>query len=105
MMTIEHSLEKSRLRRTEGIMMMTKTLNPARKARRIFLLSLLAGCLLSIRALAQAVAAAPVQPPPGELRDAQHDFDFNIGPWNAHIPLLLHPLHASNASADPNRTL
>jgi hypothetical protein len=86
-------------------MMMKKTLNPARKARRIFLSSLLVGCLLSMSALAQAVAAAPVQPPSGELRDGQHDFDFNIGIWKTHIRILLHPLTSSNDWVEVNNTV
>jgi hypothetical protein len=86
-------------------MMMKKMLNSARKARRIVLSSLLAGCLLSMSALAQGVAAAPVQPPPAELRDGQHDFDFNIGTWTIHTRLLVHPLTGSNAWVDLNGTV
>jgi hypothetical protein len=86
-------------------MMMKRTLNPARRARRIFLSGLLVGCLLPMSALAQAVAAAPVQPPSGESRDGQHDFDFNIGTWQIHTRLLLHPLMGSNDWVDLNGTV
>jgi hypothetical protein len=86
-------------------MVMKKTLNPARNIRRIFLSSLLVGCLLSISALAQAVTAAPEQPSSSELRDGQHDFDFNLGTWKTHIRRLLHPLTGSNDWVDLNGTV
>jgi hypothetical protein len=81
---------------------MRKTPNLARNIKRLFLFSLLVGCLFSIRALAQAVAAAPAQPPSGELRDGQHDFDFNIGTWKTHTRILLHPLTGSNDWVEVN---
>jgi hypothetical protein len=84
---------------------MKKTLNPARNIRSIFLSSLLVGCLLSISAPAQAVAAAPEQPSSSTLRDGQHDFDFNIGTWKTHIRRLLHPLTGSNDWVDLNGTV
>jgi hypothetical protein len=84
---------------------MKKTLNPARKARRILFSILLVGHLLSISALAQAVAAKPEQPSSTELRDGQHDFDFNIGTWKTHIRRLLHPLKGSNDWVDLNGTV
>lgn len=29
-------------------------------------------------------------------RDGQHDFDFEVGSWRAHLKRRLHPLHGSN---------
>jgi hypothetical protein len=37
---------------------------------------------------------ATLQPTPTE-RDAQHDFDFEIGTWKTHLSRLLHPLTGS----------
>lgn len=70
-------------------MVLKNTLNPAQKARRILLSSLLVGCLLSPDTPAHAVSRAPVPPQSSKLRDGQHDFDFNIGTWkNPHSPSL-----------------
>ena len=104
-MTTEYGLEKTRLRQTEGSWFMWKTLNRAWNVKRLFLSSLLVGCVLSMSALAQAVAAAPAQPPAGELRDGQHDLDFNIGTWKIHSRQLLHPLTGSNDWVDLNATV
>ena len=104
-MTAEYSFEKLRVRRTEGSWFMRKTLNVARSVKRFFVSSLLVGSLLPMSALAQAVAAAPVQPPSGELRDGQHDFDFNIGTWKTHTRILLHPLTGSNDWVEVNNTV
>ena len=86
-------------------MIMKKTLNPALSVREIFLSSLLVVCLLSIGALTQPVAAAHERPSSSELRDGQHDFDFNIGTWKTHIRRLLHPLTGSNDWVDLNGTV
>ena len=34
--------------------------------------------------------------PPGERRDGQHDFDFEIGVWKTQLKRLVHPLSGSN---------
>jgi hypothetical protein len=34
-------------------------------------------------------------PPPSNLRDGQHDFDFDFGTWKVHIRRLVHPLTGS----------
>jgi hypothetical protein len=82
-----------------------KALSPVRKIRRISPTSLLVGCLLSMNALVQVVAATPEQPASSELRDGQHDFDFNIGTWKTHIRRLLHPLTGSSDWVDLNGTV
>ena len=35
------------------------------------------------------------QAPRPQLRDGEHDFDFEIGTWNTHLRRLLHPLTGS----------
>jgi hypothetical protein len=40
-----------------------------------------------------------------QLRDGQHDFDFNIGNWHTHIKRLLHPLSGSNDWVELNGTV
>ena len=104
-MIAECGFEKLRVRRMEGSRFMRKTVNVARSVKRFFVSSLLVGSLLSMSALAQAVAAAPVQPPSGELRDGQHDFDLNIGTWKTHTRILLHPLTGSNDWVEVNNTV
>ena len=84
---------------------MKKRPNRVWSVRRILLSSLLFGCLHSISAFAQGAAAAPVQSSSSELRDGQHDFDFNIGTWKTHIRRLLHPLTGSNDWVELNGTV
>lgn len=50
---------------------------------------LVSGCLL----VALAANAAP--PQRAGQRDAQHDFDWDIGHWKVHMRRLLHPLSGS----------
>jgi hypothetical protein len=49
-----------------------------------------AGVLFSILLLATSPALAQRQ-----VRDGQHDFDFEIGSWKTHLKRLLHPLSGS----------
>src|SRR5260221_1723059 len=84
---------------------MKNTLNLTQEARGILLSSLLVGWLILVGALAQPAAAAQEPPPSGELRDGQHDFDFNIGTWKTHIRRLLHPLSGSNDWVELNGTV
>ena len=40
-----------------------------------------------------------------ELRDGQHDFDFEIGSWKLHLKRLLHPLTGSTTWVEFNGTV
>lgn len=59
---------------------------------------LVSSCLL----LALAAGAAPPQGVP--QRDAQHDFDWDIGSWRVHARRLLQPLAGSTAWAEYDGT-
>ena len=52
--------------------------------------------LLPTRASAQAATSAA----PSPRRDGQHDFDFELGSWKAHVRRLLRPLTGSDAWVD-----
>jgi hypothetical protein len=56
---------------------------------------ILASCSTSL--LAQT-STAPSKGPLQEItaHDSQHDFDFEIGAWNAHLKRMLHPLSGSD---------
>jgi hypothetical protein len=46
----------------------------------------------------------PAQPPK-EIRDGQHDFDFNFGTWKSHIKRILDPLSGATKSIELNGTV
>jgi len=63
-------------------------------------------CLLSAL-MAVASAAASAAAAPGEaaqMRDGQHDFDWDIGSWKVHMKRLLHPLSGSTTWAEYDGT-
>ena len=64
--------------------------------RRQWLPALLIVTLLVFQvALPAKARAANPDAKPAELRDGQHDFDFEIGTWKIHLKRLLHPLTGS----------
>ena len=64
--------------------------------RRQWLPALLIVTLLVFQvALPAKARAANPDAKPAELRDGQHDFDFEIGTWKIHLNRLLHPLTGS----------
>jgi hypothetical protein len=80
-------------------------MNTIRRIRTILLYSLLIGCWHTHSSAEQANAGASASPAPSELRDGQHDFDFNIGVWKTHIRRLLHPLTGSKDWVDLDGTV
>ncbi len=58
----------------------------------------------SLPSLAQGASATPSKEPQ-QLRDGQHDFDFNIGKWKTHIMRLQHPLTGSTTWIEMNGTV
>ena len=68
--------------------------------------SIAIGALASaaVWALPLNASSEPAQPPK-EVRDGQHDFDFNIGTWKTHIKRILDPLSGSTQSIELNGTV
>jgi hypothetical protein len=60
-----------------------------KRIRTSLLMGSLVVILLPLQGLAQQNIAQPAQ------RDGQHDFDWDIGAWKAHMRRLLHPLTGS----------
>lgn len=60
------------------------------------LICVLMAALLAHPGLAQANPDTPEDKKTADLRDGQHDFDFEIGSWKTHLKRLLHPLTGSN---------
>lgn len=54
-------------------------------------------CVLCAGLQPLAVSAEPAPAAAQAARDAQHDFDFEIGSWKTHVARLLHPLTGSTA--------
>jgi hypothetical protein len=50
------------------------------------------GCALLV---VPAFSQSPANPATPQLRDGQHDFDFDFGTWKTHLSRLLHPLSGS----------
>jgi hypothetical protein len=66
----------------------------------------LVAALSSVHARGQTNGDTPktASPPKAELRDGQHDFDFEFGTWKTHLRVLLHPFTGSTAWAEFNGT-
>ncbi len=74
---------------------------PRACASTLLIATLSASTLLASPASAQAPAPAPGA---SAAYDGQHDFDFVIGRWKAHLRRLLHPLTGSTAWVDYDGT-
>jgi hypothetical protein len=69
-------------------------MNPLRRIGIYFVLCILGSLSHPIPAFSQT-APATAEPGAQQMRDGQHDFDFNIGTWKTHISRLQHPLTGS----------
>lgn len=65
-----------------------------KNSRSYLLMFLLAVGLQPMHAFAQSGSGMPKA---NELRDGQHDFDFEIGTWKTHLKRLQHPLTGSTS--------
>ena len=61
-----------------------------------------AGTALGALALSSATAQEGVVPAGANLRDGQHDFDFNFGVWRTHIRRLKEPVTGSPEYVEMN---
>ena len=61
-----------------------------------------AGTALSALALSSATAQEAAVPAAANLRDGQHDFDFNFGVWRTHIRRLREPVTGSPEYVEMN---
>ena len=61
-----------------------------------------AGTALSALALSAATAQEAALPAAANLRDGQHDFDFNFGVWRTHIRRLKEPVTGSPEYVEMN---
>jgi hypothetical protein len=73
-------------------------MNKLKRIRTSLLMGSLVVILLPLQGLAQQNSAQPAQ------RDGQHDFDWDIGTWKAHMRRLLHPLTGSTTWVEYNGT-
>ena len=73
-------------------------MNTLKRIRTSVLMGSLVVILLPLQGLAQQNIAQPAQ------RDGQHDFDWDIGAWKAHMRRLLHPLTGSTTWVEYNGT-
>jgi hypothetical protein len=80
--------------------------NSFRFIRAAVAISFLAVPLSSPQILAQTTGtvAAPAATSPANLRDGQHDFDFEIGTWKTHLSRRVHPLTGSTTWVDYDGT-
>jgi hypothetical protein len=61
--------------------------------------------ILARAALTALIGAAAMPATAADLRDGQHDFDFNEGVWKTHITRILDPLSGSAHSMEINGTV
>src|SRR5258708_6446067 len=86
------------------IMNQERAMNLRRRIGTYFLLCTLGYLSHSLPASSQTAPAASETKAP-DMRDGQHDFDFNLGTWKTRISRLQHPLTGSTAWSEMEGTV
>jgi hypothetical protein len=79
------------LRRVQRLDQLTLNRFRSRVILRALLLSLIVITMLGISPAHPSWPPAPQNSPSPQIRDGQHDFDFNLGTWKTHIRYLRQP--------------
>ena len=79
-------------------------MRPSRRTAIVVLVAALVCLQHSLPASSQTASSRGVLPQPPASRDGQHDFDFHLGTWKAHVSRRLHVLSGDSTWAEYDGT-